>query len=188
MQNGWKPDCGLLSIEDQLREQLLFAETRIFQLERENAFLRGSYPSERPRLTAPKVRPKLTEQAAGAPVLPIVPTTRKYIFRAFMGRCFYCVCELSESRFTVDHQIPKCKGGRNHRDNLVLACGTCNTTKGDRMPTPNELERANGIRKAYDSRPANAEPIRDPWIAQMEEKIEQAIKPNSIYTVRNNMP
>ena len=33
---------------------------------------------------------------------------------------------------TIDHVIPKCKGGTDDLDNLVLACWACNVRKGTR--------------------------------------------------------
>lgn len=33
---------------------------------------------------------------------------------------------------TLDHKIPKSKGGSNARENLVLACNKCNNAKSDR--------------------------------------------------------
>lgn len=35
---------------------------------------------------------------------------------------------------TIDHLIPKCKGGTGSVKNLVLACFGCNTKKANRMP------------------------------------------------------
>lgn len=63
-------------------------------------------------------------------------------------RCFFCQRDVSagirfDGRFingggsskhavaTVDHLTPISRGGRNHPDNMVLACGPCNYEKGD---------------------------------------------------------
>ncbi len=34
---------------------------------------------------------------------------------------------------TIDHVIPKSKGGKNHHDNIRMACLACNETKGDKI-------------------------------------------------------
>lgn len=46
-------------------------------------------------------------------------------------RCKYCKVPLELSNSSVDHVIPKCKGGTHDRDNLVLCCLTCNKLKKD---------------------------------------------------------
>jgi 5-methylcytosine-specific restriction endonuclease McrA len=46
------------------------------------------------------------------------------------SRCGYC-----DSRATtVDHIVPRSRGGRNTWRNTVAACGPCNQRKGDRIP------------------------------------------------------
>jgi len=45
-------------------------------------------------------------------------------------RCHYCKSELLLSKATLDHKIPKSKGGTDTLDNLVLACKFCNGLKG----------------------------------------------------------
>jgi 5-methylcytosine-specific restriction endonuclease McrA len=46
------------------------------------------------------------------------------------GRCAYCGGRAS----TVDHVLPRSRGGRNTWLNTVAACGPCNQRKGDRTP------------------------------------------------------
>jgi 5-methylcytosine-specific restriction endonuclease McrA len=45
-------------------------------------------------------------------------------------RCGYCPATAS----TVDHIVPRARGGRNTWRNTVAACGPCNQRKGDRTP------------------------------------------------------
>jgi HNH endonuclease len=42
-------------------------------------------------------------------------------------RCEYCGLEAT----TLDHVVPKSKGGSNHRSNLVPCCHPCNQGKAD---------------------------------------------------------
>ncbi|MBA3313521.1 MAG: HNH endonuclease [Planctomycetaceae bacterium] len=48
-------------------------------------------------------------------------------------RCAYCDRDLKGGG-TLDHVIPLSRGGRTTPDNTVLACGSCNSRKGDRTP------------------------------------------------------
>lgn len=45
--------------------------------------------------------------------------------------CEYCHSseEASTSRFTIDHRLPKSRGGSDALENLVLACHRCNTRR-----------------------------------------------------------
>lgn len=62
-----------------------------------------------------------------------VGLTRRAVFTRDGGRCAYCrgVAE------TIDHVIPRSRGGRHAWENVVAACARCNHRKGDR--TPSEL-------------------------------------------------
>jgi len=44
--------------------------------------------------------------------------------------CGYCGVELGQSNFTIDHIIPKSKGGSDSADNRMPACRECNLSKG----------------------------------------------------------
>jgi 5-methylcytosine-specific restriction endonuclease McrA len=46
-------------------------------------------------------------------------------------RCMYCGNYFSKNSLTVDHIIPKSKGGKHTFDNLVCSCKPCNHKKGD---------------------------------------------------------
>jgi 5-methylcytosine-specific restriction endonuclease McrA len=56
---------------------------------------------------------------------------RREVLKRDKYRCQYCG---SRSKLTLDHVIPRSKGGLNTWDNLVTACESCNGTKGDRTP------------------------------------------------------
>lgn len=51
-------------------------------------------------------------------------------------RCVYCKAELTADVVTIDHVIPKTKGGGSQLSNLVVACRSCNSSKGNRRSTP----------------------------------------------------
>jgi len=58
--------------------------------------------------------------------------------------CAYCKVSLDEYSFTLDHLVPKSRGGKLSNSNKVPACGDCNKMKGDMSVT--EFGRAlNGL-------------------------------------------
>lgn len=57
-----------------------------------------------------------------------VVMTRHNIFKRDEGKCQYCG---SSKKLTIDHVIPKSKGGKSTWKNLVTACHACNSKKGD---------------------------------------------------------
>ena len=48
------------------------------------------------------------------------------------GLCAGCEMHFPFRNFTVDHMIPRSRGGTDHLTNLQLLCGACNSVKGDR--------------------------------------------------------
>jgi 5-methylcytosine-specific restriction endonuclease McrA len=59
--------------------------------------------------------------------------TRRAVFARDLWTCQYC--GTVRSTLTVDHVIPRSKGGHSSRDNIVASCAPCNRRKGDRLPT-----------------------------------------------------
>ena len=57
--------------------------------------------------------------------------TRRAVFARDGWTCQYCG---SRSSLTVDHVIPRCKGGASSWENIVASCAPCNRRKGDRLP------------------------------------------------------
>jgi len=49
------------------------------------------------------------------------------------GKCFWCGKKVYKN-YHIDHVIPLSQGGTNWPDNLVIACPSCNTSKGGKMP------------------------------------------------------
>ena len=61
---------------------------------------------------------------------------RKITRRAVLARdswtCQYCGS--TKSGLTVDHVIPRSRGGKSVWENIVAACASCNRRKGNRLP------------------------------------------------------
>lgn len=64
-----------------------------------------------------------------------VMLSRQNVFRRDRFTCQYCG---QGSDLTLDHVVPKSRGGGDTWKNLVTACNPCNNRKGDR--TPNEAD------------------------------------------------
>ena len=60
-----------------------------------------------------------------------LPCTRKNILIRDENRCQYCATRFREGDLTIDHVIPKSKGGSSAWDNVVVACKPCNQKKRD---------------------------------------------------------
>jgi 5-methylcytosine-specific restriction endonuclease McrA len=58
--------------------------------------------------------------------------TRRAVFARDRWTCQYCGGE--RSNLTVDHVVPRSKGGESSWDNIVTCCAPCNRRKGDRLP------------------------------------------------------
>ncbi|MFC3417614.1 HNH endonuclease [Algoriphagus hitonicola] len=56
---------------------------------------------------------------------------RNNLFRRDNGECQYCG---SRRHLTIDHVVPRSKGGKTSWTNLVTACNRCNVNKGDKTP------------------------------------------------------
>lgn len=57
--------------------------------------------------------------------------SRRNVMRRDGFTCQYCG---KKSELTIDHIIPKSRGGRDTWENLVTACDKCNVQKGNRTP------------------------------------------------------
>lgn len=61
-----------------------------------------------------------------------IDLSRKNILRRDSMRCQYCGS--ASAPLTIDHIIPRSRGGGDTWDNLTTACIVCNNRKGNRTP------------------------------------------------------
>jgi 5-methylcytosine-specific restriction endonuclease McrA len=58
-----------------------------------------------------------------------LPLTRRAVLARDAHRCVYCAVRAD----TIDHVVPRSRGGRNEWTNVVAACARCNHRKGSRL-------------------------------------------------------
>ena len=63
-----------------------------------------------------------------------IPVTRRTVMMRDNYTCQYCGAQPGKSNLTVDHVIPKVRGGTMIWGNVVCACKVCNVRKGARTP------------------------------------------------------
>jgi len=60
--------------------------------------------------------------------------SRKNILLRDRHTCQYCGEVFSPIELTLDHVMPRSRGGKSSWENLVTCCRRCNNCKGDRLP------------------------------------------------------
>lgn len=61
---------------------------------------------------------------------PMIRFSRNNLLIRDNFTCQYCGVALTASDLTIDHVIPRVKGGQTKWDNVVCACYVCNSIKG----------------------------------------------------------
>lgn len=69
-----------------------------------------------------------------------VSANRKAIMRRDKYTCQYCGIELCDKTATIDHVVPRSKGGGSTWTNMVTACKDCNLFKGNRTPKEAKMQ------------------------------------------------
>ena len=82
------------------------------------------------------------------PLSKIVSQTpsRAMIYKRDVCTCQYCG---AKNKLTIDHVVPRCRGGDDSWENLVVACSSCNTKKGDKMLEQTGMKLARKPRAPY---------------------------------------
>ncbi len=65
------------------------------------------------------------------PRFPVRRLTRRALFARDGHRCQYCG---ASSNLTIDHIVPRSRGGESDWSNVVTACSPCNVRKANRLP------------------------------------------------------
>lgn len=65
---------------------------------------------------------------------PSLRFNRRNLFARDGHRCQYCGKTLPTNQLSLDHVIPRSRGGETSWENVVCSCLACNTRKGGRTP------------------------------------------------------
>ncbi|HYG78369.1 MAG TPA: HNH endonuclease [Planctomycetota bacterium] len=91
--------------------------------------------------------------------------SRRNIFERDENTCQYCKKKFDRSELTLDHVIPRSRGGTSTWQNIVLACIKCNMRKGDRLLSEINMKL---LRK----------PVKPQWATRVGVKLGRACKPS----------
>ena len=64
-----------------------------------------------------------------------VRLNRRNLFARDGSRCQYCGRKFKTCDLSIDHVVPRSRGGRTEWGNVVCACLACNVKKGGRTPS-----------------------------------------------------
>jgi 5-methylcytosine-specific restriction endonuclease McrA len=108
------------------------------------------------------------------PSVIVLKTVVKYVSQGFRpsrnniiwrdhNKCQYCATTFNTAELTLDHIIPRSRGGGNTWTNLVACCKKCNQVKRDRTPEEAEMKLIRKPLKPRNSVLRNATRIEPVW-------------------------
>lgn len=118
-----------LSVVTARRAVLLILKERAETVHRNGATFR----SEHLNVPVPSVLRLL--RYVSVPYQSHVPLSRRAVFARDGHRCQYC----SRPAESIDHVVPRSRGGEHAWDNVVACCRRCNARKRDRLLTETDL-------------------------------------------------
>lgn len=78
-----------------------------------------------------------------------IPLTRRNILERDDHSCQYC--NYRGDQLTLDHVLPRSRGGQDTWDNMVAACVRCNVKKGNRTPKEAQMPLRRAPRRPHSS-------------------------------------
>ena len=95
-----------------------------------------------------------------------VPPFSRFNIMARDGfKCQYCTKALSTKEATLDHVVPRSKGGTTCWENMVCCCKACNIKKGSRTP---EQVKMKLLKK----------PVRPGWLPVLQLRLNGKVHPS----------
>lgn len=76
--------------------------------------------------------------------------SRRNLYKRDHFTCQYCNRQPGSEELTIDHILPRARGGKSTWENCVLACVDCNRRKANRTPVEASM-------------PMKRAPVRPPW-------------------------
>ena len=64
----------------------------------------------------------------------IIAFSRRNLMKRDSGTCQYCGKQASSEKMTIDHIMPKTRGGKSQWMNCVMSCFACNSLKANKTP------------------------------------------------------
>lgn len=90
--------------------------------------------------------------------------------------CQYCGEKLSLTKVTVDHVLPRSRGGPNKWENVVAACADCNSRKADRTPKEAGMRlRKQPSTPTWNPRLVVPQPAKAAWAPFLGKDVEEAV-------------
>lgn len=97
--------------------------------ERPNVSESSGVRTVRGRIRAPEI---IVLTGYGGHPRPPQSFSKRFLYQRDEHTCQYCGVQPGRAQLTIDHVIPRSRGGRSTWTNCALACERCNGRKGDR--------------------------------------------------------
>jgi 5-methylcytosine-specific restriction endonuclease McrA len=76
-----------------------------------------------------------------------LPISRRTVLARDDFTCQYCGVQPGKRNLTIDHVMPRSRGGETTWENVITACGPCNRRKGNRTPSEAKMPLARQPRR-----------------------------------------
>jgi 5-methylcytosine-specific restriction endonuclease McrA len=76
-----------------------------------------------------------------------LPISRRTVLARDHYTCQYCGIQPGKANLTIDHVLPRSRGGETTWENVTTACGSCNRRKGNRTPGEAKMPLARNPRR-----------------------------------------
>jgi 5-methylcytosine-specific restriction endonuclease McrA len=98
-----------------------------------------------------------------------IPLSRRTVMLRDHYTCQYCGAQPLRSALTIDHVMPRVRGGATSWENVVCACKACNLRKGCRTPEEASMHlRSKPMRPQYMALVLLGQaPMHDAWAKYM---------------------